>query len=139
MDTFGEHAIHCNALPGFRYRHELVRDVQFDIFRHDGVSVKKGVHVNFLTDPREGKSTLKPSDVLVYAWVEGKHACVDLTGVSPLMGLRTGGFTMGHVALEFASSKVAKHEKVCFNNQRAFIPFYFDTFGFLAPEAVDLL
>jgi len=32
-----------------------------------------------------------------------------------------------------------KHEKVCSNNQHAFIPFTFDTFGFLAPEVVDLL
>jgi hypothetical protein len=34
---------------------------------------------------------------------------------------------------------VAKHEKVCSDNQHAFIPFAFDTFSFLAPEAVDLL
>jgi len=38
-----------------------------------------------------------------------------------------------------ASSKVAKHEKACSDNQHVFIPFAFDTFGFLAPEAVDLL
>lgn len=34
---------------------------------------------------------------------------------------------------------MAKHEKVCSDNQQVFIPFAFDTFGFLAPEAVDLL
>jgi len=34
---------------------------------------------------------------------------------------------------------VVKHEKTCFDNQHAFIPFAFDTFGFLAPEVVDLL
>jgi len=34
---------------------------------------------------------------------------------------------------------VAKHEKTCSDNQHAFIPFDFDTFGFLAPETVDLL
>ncbi|MFS8014117.1 hypothetical protein Hanom_Chr15g01340861 [Helianthus anomalus] len=32
-----------------------------------------------------------------------------------------------------------KHEKACLDNQHVFIPFAFDTFGFLAPEAVDLL
>jgi len=34
---------------------------------------------------------------------------------------------------------VAKYEKTCSDNQHDFIPFAFDTFGFLAPEAADLL
>jgi hypothetical protein len=38
-----------------------------------------------------------------------------------------------------ASSKVIKHEKICFDNQHAFIPFVFDTFDFLAQEVVSLL
>ncbi|KAL4564082.1 hypothetical protein LXL04_028133 [Taraxacum kok-saghyz] len=46
---------------------------------------------------------------------------------------------MGQAALKAASCKVMKHEKACLENQHVFIPFAFDTFGFLAPEAVDLL
>jgi len=95
--------------------------------------------VNFLIDPLDRRSTLRPPDVMVYGWVGGKHACVDLTGVSPLVGLGGRPFTVGHAALKVASSKVVKHEKVCSDNQHVFIPFAFDTFGFLAPEAVDLL
>jgi hypothetical protein len=34
---------------------------------------------------------------------------------------------------------MAKHEKACSDNQHAFIPFAFDTFGFLASEVVGLL
>jgi hypothetical protein len=139
LDTFGEHAAHCRELPGFKYRHDLVRDVLFDIFRRAGISVKKEAPVNFLTDPQEGRSTLRPADVLVYGWVGGKHACVDLTGVSPLVGLGVGDFTVGRAALKAASSKMTKHEKACSDNQHVFIPFAFDTFGFLAPEAVNLL
>jgi hypothetical protein len=89
LDQFGEHAVHCRELSGFKYRHDFVRDVLCDIFQRAGVSVKKEAPVNFLTDPREGRSTLRPADVLVYGWIGGKHACVDLTGVSPLVGLRT--------------------------------------------------
>ncbi|KAJ0946318.1 hypothetical protein HanRHA438_Chr01g0002681 [Helianthus annuus] len=48
--------------------------------------------VNFLTDCMEGISTLRPADLLVFGWVRGKHACVDLRGVSPLVGLRENGF-----------------------------------------------
>ena len=54
------------------------------------------------------------------------------------MGLGVGPFTLGKATLKIASSKVAKHGKVCYDNQHAFIPFAFDTFGFLAPEVVDL-
>jgi len=95
--------------------------------------------VNFLTDPLDKRSTLRPTGVMVYGWEGGKHVCVDLTGVSPLVGLGVGPFTVGQEALKAASSKAAKHEKACSNNQHAFIRFAFDTFGFLAPQVVDLL
>jgi hypothetical protein len=90
--------------------------------------------VNFLTDPLDRRSTLRPADVMVYRWVGGKHACVDLTGVSPLVGLGVAAFTVGQTALKAASSKVAKHEKACSDNQHVFIPFAFDTFDFLASK-----
>ncbi|KAJ0481293.1 hypothetical protein HanIR_Chr13g0641021 [Helianthus annuus] len=31
LDSFGEHAIRCKELPGFKYRHDLVRDVLCDV------------------------------------------------------------------------------------------------------------
>lgn len=75
LDSFGEHAVHCRDLPGFKYRHDLVRDVLYDIFRRAGISAKKEAPVNFLTDPLEGRSTLRPADVLVFGWIGGNtHA-----------------------------------------------------------------
>ncbi|GJW46509.1 hypothetical protein Tco_0078155 [Tanacetum coccineum] len=95
LDSFGEHAVHCKELPGFKYRHDMVRDVLFDICRRAKISVNKEAPLNFLTNPSDGRSTLRPADVLVFGWVRGKHACVDLTRVSPLMGLSNQGFTVG--------------------------------------------
>jgi hypothetical protein len=46
--------------------------------------------VNFIIDPLEGRSTLRPANVLVYRWVGEKYACVDLNEVSPIVGLTTG-------------------------------------------------
>nr|GEU43236.1 protein RMD5 homolog A-like [Tanacetum cinerariifolium] len=106
-----------------------IEDVFFDICRHARISAKKEAPVNFLTDPSNERSTLRPADVLVFGWVGGKHACVDLTGVSPPVGLSSRGFTAGQVALKAASCKVTKHEKTCIENQHVFIPFAFDTFG----------
>ncbi|KAJ0483535.1 putative exostosin [Helianthus annuus] len=92
LDSFGEHAVHCKELLGFKYRHDLVRDVLHDVLKRAGISAKKEAPVNFLTDPLEGRSTLRPADILGFGWEEGKHACVDLTGVSPLVGLKDHGF-----------------------------------------------
>ncbi|PNX78176.1 auxilin-like protein, partial [Trifolium pratense] len=71
---------------------------------------------------------------MVYEWVGGKHVCVNLTGVLPLVGLRAETFTVRQSVFKDASSKVAKHEKTCSDNQHAFISFAFDTFSVLAPE-----
>ncbi|GJU97540.1 hypothetical protein Tco_1326811 [Tanacetum coccineum] len=123
LDSFGEHAVHCKELPGFKYRHDMVRDVLFYICRHAGISAKKDALVNFLTDPSDGRFTLRPADVLVFGWVGGKHACVDLTGVSSLVGLSRRGFTVGQAALKAASCKVAKHERACIEiNTNAMTP-----------------
>jgi hypothetical protein len=48
-------------------------------------------------------------------------------------------FTVGQTTIKVVLSKVAKYEKTCSNNQHTFIPFVFDTFDFLTPEAVSLL
>ncbi|KAJ0586379.1 hypothetical protein HanIR_Chr04g0151251 [Helianthus annuus] len=63
--------------------------------RRAGISAKKEAPVNFLTDPTERRSTLRPTDLLVFGWARGKHACVDLMGVSPLVGLRENEFVVG--------------------------------------------
>ena len=109
LDNFGEHVVHCKELHGFKYKHNFVRDVLFDIFRRARVSVKKEAPVNFLTDPRDRRSTLSPADTIVYGWLGGKHVCMDLTWVSPLVGSGVGAFTVGQTALKVVSNKLVKH------------------------------
>nr|GEX67555.1 auxilin-like protein [Tanacetum cinerariifolium] len=120
---------------------DLVKDIEFhfDMTVRQKAVFKCLPPVNFLTDPLDGRSTLRPTGVLIFRWVGGKHACVDLTRVSPLVGLSSRGFTVGQAALKDSPCKVTKHEKTCIKNQHVFVPFAFDTFGFLAPEAVELL
>ena len=50
LDSFGEHEVHCKELSGFKYSHNMVRDVLFDIFKRVRVSAKKEALVNFLSD-----------------------------------------------------------------------------------------
>ncbi|MFS8017316.1 putative transcription regulator Others family [Helianthus anomalus] len=111
----------CKELLGFKYRHDWVRDVLWDILRRAWISAKKEAHVNFLTDPVEGRSTMRPEDLLVFGWAGGKHACVDLTGVSPLAGLRENGFVAGQATRKAEPKKVDKHAKACAENQHVFV------------------
>ncbi|KAJ0444093.1 hypothetical protein HanIR_Chr16g0828001 [Helianthus annuus] len=92
-----------------------------------------------MTDPLDGRSTLRPVDIFVSGWAGEKHACVDLTGVFSLVGLRDNGFVAGQALLKAESGKVAKHKKACLENQHVFIPFTFDTSGSLASEVVEFL
>jgi len=81
--------------------------------------------VNFLIDLLDRKSTLRHADVMMYKWVGGKHVCVDLTEISPFVGLGVGNFRVGQTTLKATSNKVVKHEKACFNNQHVLITFIF--------------
>lgn len=50
-----------------------------------GESITKERGACELFDPPHRRSTLKPANVMVHRCVEGKHVCVDLTRVSPLV------------------------------------------------------
>lgn len=63
---------------------------------------------------------------------------MDLNMVSSLVGLKTNDFTVGQISLEVVSSKLKKYEKTCSYIQHTFIPFAFDTFGFIAPDTNHL-
>ncbi|KAJ0467899.1 putative exostosin [Helianthus annuus] len=71
MDKYGEHAMHCKELPEFKYRHDWVRDVLWDILRRAGISANKEAPVNFLMDHMEGRSTIRLADLLVFGWARG--------------------------------------------------------------------
>lgn len=81
----------------------------------------------------KGKSTSRLIDILIFGWIGGKHACAD-PGISPVVSLRSEGFITSQASLKVVSCKVAKHKKICIDNQYVFIPFDFDKFGFLAAK-----
>ncbi|GJW62444.1 hypothetical protein Tco_0111779 [Tanacetum coccineum] len=71
LDSFGKNAVNCKEILGFKYRHDMVRDVLFDICRRAGISTKKKGPMDFLIDPSDGRSTLRPADVLFLDRLEG--------------------------------------------------------------------
>lgn len=73
FNNYGEHDIQCKELLDFKYRHDFVRYVICDVLKRAGILTKKQkeeeASVNFLSDPLEGRSTLRPADVLVFGWI----------------------------------------------------------------------
>lgn len=43
---------------GLKYRHDVVKDISFDICRRAAVFMKKEASMNFLTDPLDRRFTL---------------------------------------------------------------------------------
>ncbi|KAK2362179.1 hypothetical protein QL285_087264 [Trifolium repens] len=69
QDRFGKHTGHCQELPCFKYIHDFVPDVLFDVFKRAGVSTKKRGTCELLDWPLGGRSALKSADIFVYGWV----------------------------------------------------------------------
>ncbi|KAL5713679.1 hypothetical protein ACHQM5_015733 [Ranunculus cassubicifolius] len=137
MDKYGDHAVACGSEIGYKYRHNLVRDTLFDIMGRAGIGVQKEAPLGFLST--DGRVGLRPADILVYGWDRGKNVCIDVTGVSPLVGSEKGGFRHG-IALDMAvKKKHIKHSEVCSKNGYGFLAFGFTTFGGVGTETLELV
>ena len=79
MNIWGDHAVHCSSEVGVKFRHNVVRDILVDICSKVGIMVRKEVHMGFLLEDRK---ELRPSDLLLFNWIQGIDACLDMTGIS---------------------------------------------------------
>ncbi|GJZ93340.1 hypothetical protein Tco_0665405 [Tanacetum coccineum] len=84
MDQWGDHAVHCSSEVGVKFRHNLVCDILVDICSKVGIMVRKEAPMGFLSD--DGKD-LRPADLLLFNWLQGKDACLDVTCISPFAGM----------------------------------------------------
>ena len=76
MDIWGDHVVHCFSEIGAKFRRNLVRDMLVDICCKAGISVRKEAPMGFCSEV--GKN-LRPADLLLFNWLNGKDACVDVT------------------------------------------------------------
>ncbi|KAL6534419.1 hypothetical protein OROHE_013344 [Orobanche hederae] len=135
-DLFGDHAVSRAGMVDIKYRHNLVRDTLLDVYFRSGISAGKEVDIG-LRD-RSDRS-LRPADLLLYAWDRGRDVCVDLTGSSPLTRSGMLDFVPGQVVAEAAKRKCAKYQDLCAAKVYGFLPFSFSTLGELDADVVALL
>ncbi|GKA23254.1 hypothetical protein Tco_0709216 [Tanacetum coccineum] len=86
----------------------------------------------------DGKD-LRPADLLLYNWLQGKDACLDVTCISPFAGMGATSWAPGVALHNAVEKKKKKYGSVCEENGYKFIPFAFSTFGEFDTDALDTL
>ncbi|GKE22965.1 hypothetical protein Tco_1434477 [Tanacetum coccineum] len=87
---------------------------------------------------RCGKN-LRPADLLLFNWLQGKDACLDVTGISPFAGMGAKSWAPAVALLNAVEKKKKKYASICEDNGYKFIPFAFSTFGEFDKDALDAL
>ncbi|GJR29739.1 putative RNA-directed DNA polymerase, eukaryota, reverse transcriptase zinc-binding domain protein [Tanacetum coccineum] len=86
----------------------------------------------------DGKD-LRPADLLLFNWLQGKDACLDVTGISPFAGMGANSWAPTVALLNAVEKKKKKYASICEDNGYKFIPFAFSTFGEFDKDALDTL
>ena len=82
---------------------------------------------------------LRPADLLLFNWLQGKDACLDVTGISPFGGTGVTSWAPGVALHNAVEKKKRKYASKCEDNGYKFVPFAFSTFGEFDTEALDTL
>ena len=114
----------------------MVRDMLVDISCEVGVSVRKEAPLGFLL---ETGNDLRRANLLLFNWVHGKDACVDVIESSPFDGTGVSSWAPSASLANVAERKRKKYTAKCEENGYKFIPFAFSTFGELGEDVLDLL
>ncbi|GKB45121.1 hypothetical protein Tco_0890063 [Tanacetum coccineum] len=94
VDGLGQRMNHRQFRSVLCYRlvipmYNLVRDILVDICSKVGIMVGKEAPIGFLS---EDENDLRPADLLLFNWSQGKDACLDVTDISPFAGMRVNSW-----------------------------------------------
>nr|GEU34447.1 hypothetical protein [Tanacetum cinerariifolium] len=136
IESQGDHAIHCSSELGVKFRLNLMCDILGYICSKIVIMVRKEAPMGFLSEDRKD---LRPVDLLLFNWLQGKDACLDVTCISPFAGMRAYSWDPGVVLHNDVEKKKRKYAFICKENEYKFIPFAFSTFWEFDTEALDTL
>ncbi|GJX85105.1 hypothetical protein Tco_0335879 [Tanacetum coccineum] len=82
---------------------------------------------------------LRPADLLLLNWLQGKDACLDVTCISLFVGMRANSWGPRVALHNVVEKKKMKYASKCADNGYKFIPFVFSTFEEFDKDALDTL
>ncbi|GJU17912.1 hypothetical protein Tco_1145878 [Tanacetum coccineum] len=107
------------------------------IFNRISFAIAKGeAPMGFLSD--DGKD-LRPANLLLFNWLQGKDACLDVTCISPFAGMGASSWAPGVALHNAVEKKKRKYASICEENGYKFISFAFSTFREFDIEALGTL
>ncbi|XP_026414010.1 uncharacterized protein LOC113309718 [Papaver somniferum] len=133
MEVFRDHALHCASDIRPKLRHNLVRNVLADMCYKAGVAARKEAVLGFLSD---NATSLRPADILVYTWEDGKDVCMDIIGVSPFTSASTRDLSSGHAISAAIACKRTKYLDKCLSHGYSFGVLAFSIMGALGEQTL---
>jgi hypothetical protein len=135
VDPFGDHLMCCKR-NNFALRHNSVQDALFTILSTTGQGVQKEVPL-----PNAADSHLRPADLLLSSWQDGKPTALDVTVCHGWQqGEQSSNRERWRTFLK--RKEAAKHQKYdvpCSNSGWSFTTVALGTWGGLGPESAKLL
>ncbi|XP_026428642.1 uncharacterized protein LOC113324540 [Papaver somniferum] len=134
MDIFGDHAVHCANEVCLKFIHDLVHDTIADICYRVGLPARKEADLGLLSN---NGTSLRPADILVYNWDNGRDVCLDVTIISPFAGSRT--LELGQALKDAVIRKNTKYLEKCASQGYGFEASAFTTLGELGVETINFI
>ena len=139
VDTFGDHLLRCIRL-NFSRRHNSLQDCLAVLLQETGQGVAREVS---LPDCPEGD--LRPADLLLRNWFQGRDTAVDITISHGWTALEEAGTVAPSrerwrkFLVKKESAKINRYQEPCRAAGWAFQPAAFGSWGGLGPEAARLV
>ena len=125
-DSLGIHSLNCSLGSDRIARHHHLRNSIFDAAQMVALSPRKEP-----TDLISGHGGIRPADVFIPQWTDGKGTCLDITVINPLQDATVAQCAMegDHVVKKAYNNKVRKFEALCTSEGLAFFLLAVNTFG----------
>jgi len=130
QDCYGRHAVTCRRSGAITRCHNLLRDVAKSIAAAAGYTV-----LSEQTIP--SNHALRPADILIHNWKEGKPLALDFTVSTPSLNADSDPeLKIAASMLDQACQKKVRHyRQACERDGWLFQPFAADVFGAIHPTA----
>ena len=130
VDVFGDHAVKC-ARSGFSLRHLGIQNYLCQVLSDARVAHNREVPV--------GSTGMRPADIMLTRWSQGRDMAVDLTVVHPLLaGLRPQPGSAARAFALAADAKRRHYRDLCAAEGVGFSAWVMDPWGGLHSDAPGL-
>ena len=122
----GIHSLNCSLGSDRIARHHHLCNTIFDVAQMVALApLKEPLHLI------SGHKGMRPADVYIPQWTNGKGTCLDITVINPLQDATIAQFAMAgdHAVNKAYDDKVKKFGALCTSEGLAFFPLAVDTFG----------